>query len=76
LNAEQMTELKAVALLLRQTKARMEAVRDAVDTGINDDANSASLSLDAAVMDIDGALTSVAEITDENDMPSLRRRGR
>jgi hypothetical protein len=71
-----MTELKAVALLLRQTKARMEAVRDAVDTGINDDANSASLSLDAAVMDIDGALTSVAEITDENDMPSLRRRGR
>jgi hypothetical protein len=71
-----MTELKAVALLLRQTKARIEAVRDAVDTGINDDANSASLSLDAAVMDIDGALTSVAEITDENDMPSLRRRGR
>jgi hypothetical protein len=65
-----------VALLLRQTKARIEAVRDAVDTGINDDANSASLSLDAAVMDIDGALTSVAEITDENDMPSLRRRGR
>ena len=87
MNTEQMTKLTEAANLLRQAEARIEAVRDAVEKAqeglpehlhggsVDDDADDAFGSLELAVMAIASALSSLAEITGE-DNRNRRRRAR
>ena len=80
MNEDQMKELTKAAQLLRQAKARIDAVREAVDkereglpeclhsTEIEDDAEMASVVLDEAATNIEDALASLAEVTGEDDL--------
>ena len=86
MNAEQMTKLTEAAKSLRRVKSDIEAVRNAVEEeqeglperlhggSIDDDADSAFVSLQFAAMSTASALTSLAEVTGEDDLTQPARR--